>query len=95
MEQMQSADPIPTVVQPFKDSVILSSSQGQTLMNWLKNIPGFSLCDEFLLYRASRNGFYSSSFHNCCDKKGPTVSVIKSGNNIFGGFTEQSWESKF
>ena len=27
--------------------------------------------------------------------KGPTVTVIESEDNIFGGFTEQSWESKF
>ena len=35
-------------VYPFKDSVILSSTQGQTLMNWLKNTPGFSNCDELV-----------------------------------------------
>ena len=95
MERMPSADPIPTVVQPFKDSVILSFSQRQTLMSWLKDIPGFSMCDELLLYRASRDGWASTDFHDFCDKKGPTVTVIKSGNNIFGGFTERSWESKF
>ena len=96
LEPTPSADPIPVaVVQPFKDSVILSSSQGQTLMNWLKNTPGFSNSDELLLYRASRNGWASSNFHSCCDNKGPTVTVIKSGNNIFGGYTEQSWHSKF
>ena len=94
LEPTPSADSIPAVVQPFKDSVILSSSQGQTLMNWLKNTPGFSNSDELLLYRASRNGWASSNFHSCCDNKGPTVTVIKSGNNIFGGYTEQSWQSK-
>ena len=89
------ADPIQTVIQPFKDSVILSSNQRQTLMNWLKNTPGVSNSDELLLYRASRDGWYSYNFHSCCDNKGPTVTVIESGDNIFGGFTEQSWESKF
>ena len=53
------------------------------------------MCDELLLYRASRDGWASTDFHDFCDKKGPTVTVIKSGNNIFGGFTERSWESKF
>ena len=33
---------------PFKDSVILSSTQGQTLMNCLKNTPGFSNRDELV-----------------------------------------------
>ena len=89
------ADPIQTVIQPFKDSVILSSNQRQTLMNWLENTPGVSNSDELLLYQASRDGWYSNNFHSCCDNKGPTVTVIESGDNIFGGFTEQSWESKF
>ena len=88
-------DPIQTVIQPFKDSVILSSNQRQTLMNWLENTPGVSNSDELLLYQASRDGWYSNNFHSCCDNKGPTVTVIESGDNIFGGFTEQSWESKF
>ena len=35
-------------VYPFKDSVILSSTQGQILMNWLKDTPGFSNCDELV-----------------------------------------------
>ena len=56
LEPTPSADSIPAVVQPFKDSVILSSSQGQTLMNWLKSTPSFSNSDELLLYRASRDG---------------------------------------
>ena len=95
LEPTPSADPIPTVVQKFKDSVILSFSQGQTLMNWLKSTPGFSISNHLLLYRASRDGWASSDFHFYCDNKGPTVTVIKSGNDIFGGYTEQSWDSKF
>ena len=95
LEPTPAADPIPAVVEPFKDSVILSSSEAQTLMNWLKNTPGVSNSDELLLYRASRDGWYSYNFHFHCDNKGPTVTVINSGNNIFGGFTEQSWDGKF
>ena len=83
------------VLQPFNDSVILSSDQGQTLMNRLKNTPDFANSVDHLFYRASVHGWPSSSFHYHCDNKGPTVTVIKSGNNIFGGFTEQSWDSKF
>ena len=29
-----------------------------------------------------------------CDNKGPTITVVKSGGNIFGGFTENAWTSK-
>ena len=48
-----------------------------------------------LIYRASRDGLAAATFHANCDNKGPTVTVIKSGNNIFGGYTEQSLDGKF
>ena len=45
-----------------------------------------------LLYRASEHGYTVSSFHECCDNKGPTLIVIKNdGGWIFGGYTTQSW----
>ena len=44
------------------------------------------------LFLASRDGWCSFNFHSCCDNKGPTITVIESGNNIFGGFIEQSWD---
>ena len=47
-----------------------------------------------LLFRASRDGFSAETFHSKCDNKGPTVTIVQSGDNIFGGFTEQSWKSK-
>ena len=78
---------------PFKDSAILSSAQRETLVDWLKHTRE-SLSDDYvLLYRASRDGWTASNFHSRCDNKGPTVTVIKSGNYIFGGYTEQAWQS--
>ena len=47
-----------------------------------------------LLYRASRDGFAAECFHSRCDNNGPTVTIVKSGEYIFGGFTTQSWTSK-
>ena len=47
-----------------------------------------------LLFRASRDGFFAKTFHSMCDNKGPTVTIVRSGENIFGGFTEHSWNSK-
>ena len=82
---------------PFQDSVILSVDQCGTLMNWLKEtgaIKDMTMAGDKLLYRASRDGWAASNFHSCCDSKGPTVTVIKSGNCIFGGYTEQEWKGK-
>ena len=78
----------------FKDSVILSSDQRETLVNWLKGSRTITNDSDKLLYRASRNGWAASNFHSCCENKGPTVTVIKSGNYIFGGYTEQNWDGK-
>ena len=44
-------------------------------------------------YQASRDGWYSECFHRTCDDVGPTVTLVKCGTNIFGGYTDQSWES--
>ena len=78
----------------FKDSVILSSEQRETLVNWLKESRTITNDCDKLLYRASRNGWAASNFHSCCDNKGPTVTVMRSGNYIFGGYTEHEWKGK-
>ncbi len=82
---------------PFNDSWILSSDQRQTLMNWLNDNQVHTTGNLFpvLLYRASRDGWTGAKFHSCCDNKGPTVTVVKSskGNDLFGGYFEDQWES--
>lgn len=45
-----------------------------------------------LVYRASENGFDSSSFHSQCDDKKDTLTIIKTDKNeVFGGYTEIEW----
>lgn len=47
-----------------------------------------------LIYKASRDGFSSSTFHSCCNNKGPTMTIIRSNNNfLFGGYTSVAWTS--
>ena len=49
-----------------------------------------------LKYRASRDGFKASEFHSHCDGIAKTLTVIKAkSGNVFGGFTEQKWQSRF
>ena len=78
---------------PFQDSVILSTDHRQTLIKWLQETLTSASHNYVLLYRASRNGWAAANFHSFCDNKGPTVTVVKHGNYIFGGYTEQPWES--
>ena len=42
-------------------------------------------------YRALDNGWNVSTFHRLCDDKGPTMTIIRKNDNVFGGFTERRW----
>ena len=44
-------------------------------------------------YRGSNFEFSSTAFHAHCDNKGPTVVIIKVGDFVFGGYTDQSWKA--
>ena len=77
--------------QNFEESVILTTEEHRSVLSgWLPQQDG----KWQLLMRASQDGFQAQTFHSKCDDKGPTVTIVKSGNNIFGGFTETSWSSK-
>ena len=47
-----------------------------------------------LCYRASVHGWSSQDFHKLCDDKAGTVVLVKVGNWIFGGYTDQTWQGK-
>ena len=59
------------------------------IKNWLNN----RHFKTELLYRKSRDGFKPKDFHDRCDNKGITITLIetKKGNK-FGGYTELQWE---
>ena len=78
---------------PFLGSKILSDDQKQIFVNnWLKHRLDRRHSSFVLLYRASRDGWVASKFHAICDHRGPTVTVVRSGDYIFGGYTEESWD---
>jgi hypothetical protein len=47
-----------------------------------------------LLYRGSLHGFRASTFHDKCDKIRKILTVVKAetSGNIFGGYTEATWD---
>jgi hypothetical protein len=54
----------------------------------------FSVKTWKLLYRGSRDGFRSSNFHEKCDNRSNTLTLIETTKNfIFGGFTPIEWDS--
>ncbi len=54
---------------------------------------GFSQSTQLsLLWRGSQDGFSSSKFHNLCDNKGKTLTVVKTTRGfIIGGYTKEPW----
>ena len=79
----------------FEKSVILTDRGDfrNVLIGWIPM--EIILAGEWcLLFRASRDGFTASAFHSRCDNQGPTVTVVNSDGNIFGGFTESAWAGK-
>jgi hypothetical protein len=53
------------------------------LEKWLGGAKPWKLC-----YRATDNGWASSTFHSRCDYKKPTVTIIRSGSYIFGAYSD-------
>jgi hypothetical protein len=62
------------------------------IIKWLDlidKVPKFTL-----LYRGNRDTYKASRFHELCDNKGPTISIIKSKcGKVFGGYTATPWSS--
>ena len=73
-----------------KSSTILNGDidLAQQLVEWMEDGKfGCKLC-----YRASVDGWGAIDFHRKCDDVAPTVTLIKCGSNIFGGYNDQSWK---
>ncbi|KAK8791087.1 hypothetical protein WA158_005718 [Blastocystis sp. Blastoise] len=77
----------------FKQSTIINKELTKPLVNWLGKEKKWKL-----LFRASEHDYKASEFHKYCDNQGETVTIIKhighnNHINIFGGYTDQNWES--
>ena len=74
----------------MQDTVILKNEEKliRHLLGFLNKITfALKLC-----YRASLHGWSSQQFHQQCDGKVNTVVLVKVGNYIFGGYTDQTWQ---
>ena len=80
-----------TLVTGLKYSVIVGNNPEYlaNLINWIN--PRRSENDWELCWRASRGDLDNTKFHSLCDEKGPTITIVKVGNYIFGGYTSLSW----
>merc|ERR1711933_692079 len=49
--------------------------------------------DTNLLFRASEHEYSSEKFHDFCDEKGSTITIIENEHgHVFGGYAEKSWK---
>ena len=59
-----------------------------TLLGFLGGRTGWTVC-----WRQSRDGSDGSAFHNGCDSKGATVTIVKYSSYIFGGYSVSDWNT--
>jgi hypothetical protein len=65
------------------------------MKKWLLNQLPMKVVTLTLLFSGSTHGWERSKFHELCDEKGPTITVMKSkAGKVFGGFAMQSWDSE-
>ena len=77
----------------LEDSVIVGNSRNylRILRSWLSPVARSVNSAWKHCWRASVDGWAASTFHSRCDGKGPTVTIIRVGRYIFGGYTSVSW----
>jgi len=73
------------------DSIILKKSKRvNEFINKLIEWSGYNKME--LIYRGSKDGMNSKSFHQKCDNKGETITLYENDkNNIFGGYSSIPW----
>ena len=80
----------------LKSSIIKGDSKNQNLIyNWIKSIISREQINFELIFKMSENGSNSSIFHQYCNDKGPTLTLIlTTQEKKFGGFTPLNWKSE-
>jgi len=72
-------------------SIIIDDDKFKIINSWFEDM---KLNTFELLYRGSENAFTTASFHQKCDGKGATITIVQTTDgNVFGGYCSQSWNS--
>ena len=76
----------------FKEFKIIETLQEEQLISEWININNYSAQ---LLYRCSKDGDLSKTFHEKCNGKSPTIVFIKTKDNLkIGGYTTTEWNDR-
>ena len=47
-----------------------------------------------LCFRASEHQYSARAFYEKCVNKGPTVTLVRVADHVFGGYIDQSWDKR-
>ena len=73
-------------------NILIEVEKGDEYLKKLYEWTGYKKME--LIYRGTRDGSESQTFHNKCDNQGPTICLCKNEkDNIFGGYSSISWTS--
>ncbi|XP_028403045.1 uncharacterized protein LOC114525810 [Dendronephthya gigantea] len=61
-----------------------------TLLKWL-DTAAFDISDWLLCYHHAGPGMDTDDFHERCDYVGATLTLVRVGENVFGGFSNENW----
>ena len=76
----------------YESVILMESNRYDEFLNKIYEWSGGKNIE--LLYRGTRDGMSADTFHNKCNNKGPTITLIKNDKgNIFGGYASISWTS--
>ncbi|CAH3181137.1 unnamed protein product, partial [Porites evermanni] len=80
-------------IRGLEDSVIVGNNRNylRNLTKWLSPVAQSVNSTWKLCWCASVNGWDKRTFHSLCDNKGPTVTIVRVGKYIFGGYSSVSW----
>ena len=76
----------------INESIILNTEDKIKLLAWLNPLYNENKFNLKLIYRRG-NDMSFNTFHKKCDKQGPTITICKSKEQKFGGYTNFNWES--
>ncbi|CAB4419745.1 unnamed protein product [Rhizophagus irregularis] len=111
LDKKSIKEPEPYVIKDVKedclkniDSKIITFQHAELILKWINtnnsnmntNINAFTNTNMFkLLLRGTRDGFTPEKFHEICNNKSHTVTIIKvkGSNEILGGYNPNTWKS--
>ncbi|CAB4438887.1 unnamed protein product [Rhizophagus irregularis] len=76
------------------NSRIITLEHARLISKWINGLDVNASYEFKLIFRGSRNGFTTKTFHNICDNQSRTVTIIKvkDSNEILGGYNPIEWK---